>query len=227
MKFEDALKLLRDGKEVTYNDGRLILFLGEDGTIFYRQIEQTKVEAFLKEQRIDFRGLWLSNNSYKVVEDKQYKIHNTNINIKDINWCLYQILKGNKVRRSCWQPGHYWHLSVDRRIVNSINQNPVINSSQLRAKDWMIFTDEKNIIELRCPKCKRVLAIENMGKRCPGCGQWQYYHLASEYAKSFNKIEKIKNKTFGERIDEEHNTLIKEYYGGSLVKYLSSSGVLK
>jgi hypothetical protein len=60
-----------------------------------------------------------------------------------------ELKKGNKIRRSCWQEGHYWVLSNDeskhRLLVNSIGKVPEINRNQLEATDWEIFKDKVEI----------------------------------------------------------------------------------
>jgi exosome complex RNA-binding protein Csl4 len=40
---------------------------------------------------------------------------------------------------------------------------------------------------LRCPKCKNQLKEEDMGKKCPYCGEWQYEHLATAYCEEVKK----------------------------------------
>lgn len=56
---------------------------------------------------------------------------------------LKELLNGKKIKRSCWENNHYWHL-VDNQLVNSNNEKPKINKSQLKADDWEVFKDFKN-----------------------------------------------------------------------------------
>ena len=42
---------------------------------------------------------------------------------------------------------------------------------------------------LRCPKCKKQLTEEDMGNRCPRCGEWQYTSVAS---KTLSREEELK-----------------------------------
>ncbi len=54
--------------------------------------------------------------------------------------------EGKKVRRTCWEKGHYWVFNDDgcshRILVNSIGEIPSINKSQMEANDWEIFNEE-------------------------------------------------------------------------------------
>lgn len=59
---------------------------------------------------------------------------------------IQKLKEGFKIRRSCWDKGHYWVLSKDnlphRILVNSIGKVPEMNKNQMEADDWELFRNE-------------------------------------------------------------------------------------
>jgi len=76
---------------------------------------------------------------------------------------LTELLAGKKIRRKCWEIGHYWVLDNHGQLVNSIGESPKINAHQLRdTMQWEVYIDKvkeeclvkKAIEECQCLSCK-------------------------------------------------------------------------
>ena len=52
---------------------------------------------------------------------------------------IKKCLGHEKVRRSCWQEGHYWTTGEDKKLINSVGDYPSINEHQVEATDWELF----------------------------------------------------------------------------------------
>ena len=52
-----------------------------------------------------------------------------------------ELISGRKVRRSCWETGHYWEMK-NSQIKNSAGETPTINAHQLEAEDWELYEEE-------------------------------------------------------------------------------------
>ena len=52
-----------------------------------------------------------------------------------------ELISGKKVRRSCWETGHYWEMK-NSQIKNSAGETPTINAHQLQAVDWELYEEE-------------------------------------------------------------------------------------
>lgn len=76
-------------------------------------------------------------------------------------WAIKQCLEHKKVRRPCWEEGHYWTADIGKRLINSVGDNPSINSHQVEAKDWEIY-DEYTVRDGRIMEHnnKKYLCIE-------------------------------------------------------------------
>lgn len=59
----------------------------------------------------------------------------------NFEYALRKIQSGEKVRRSCWEKGHFWRLNEMKRLVNSAGLSPEINEKQLEAEDWEISNE--------------------------------------------------------------------------------------
>lgn len=50
--------------------------------------------------------------------------------------------EGKKIRRTCWEYGHYWVLNENKRLVNSVGDNPILNRKQMQMDDWEVINRE-------------------------------------------------------------------------------------
>ena len=78
-----------------------------------------------------------------------------------------ELLKGKKIRRTCWDNGHYWVMDYSQKksqLKNSIGEIPIINKKQLEAEDWCLFEEETIIKEekrIRCCYCNNPIHVDN------------------------------------------------------------------
>lgn len=60
----------------------------------------------------------------------------------NFTWAIEQLKAGLSVRRTCWEKNHFWVIRDNelgsKRLVNSINEPPIINKKQLTATDWEV-----------------------------------------------------------------------------------------
>ena len=59
------------------------------------------------------------------------------------------LINGKKVRRKCWEEGHYWHIKKSI-LLNSISKVPTINLHQISdTETWEIYDEEEKIIQVK------------------------------------------------------------------------------
>lgn len=89
---------------------------------------------------------------------------------------LEALIAGKKIRRKCWEEGHYWVLDYRGILVNSVGKLPYINKFHLTDRDtWQVFAEpinESNIIELK----ERIKELEKI------------YKLRNDDAKNYAKV---------------------------------------
>ena len=57
---------------------------------------------------------------------------------------LQRLLNKKKIRRKCWEEGHYWVLNEKEQLVNSIGESPIINAFQLRDIELKLINNKRD-----------------------------------------------------------------------------------
>ena len=74
---------------------------------------------------------------------------------------IQKLIEGKKIRRICWNEEHYWMFNNDKHIVNSKEDNPIINKKQLESDDWEIYKEKKVLKNIKLGRRNNhILVIE-------------------------------------------------------------------
>ena len=65
----------------------------------------------------------------------------------------------------------------DSREEGIIHQ--ATNTVDVEADDWEVYNEEPEYYIFICPKCKKQLDVERLGKQCE-CGEWSYYETSKK-----------------------------------------------
>jgi hypothetical protein len=120
---------------------------------------------------------------------------------------IKQCLAHKKVRRSCWEVGHYWTTGIDKKLINSVGENISINEHQVEARDWELYEEEKDFClsnKIRCLGC---------GKPRDECESEFYFAGSTIRVKDVKEfINKLKDRLCikGIGVDDEDDRIIKK-----------------
>lgn len=98
------------------------------------------------------------------MKEKKYRVY-----FKQINQEMFEV-EAKNTAEAVAKAVKKWQTSNEVPVLDEIEE--------VRKQPYKIYV---------CPKCKKQLKEEDMGKRCPFCKEWQYEHTALREVKLCKK----------------------------------------